>query len=677
MLYSTVATAAHSKDKIIWEITNRFSPFELTSDPTKTFKSYKLKDDENWVQWHERQWDEQGSKFNSPYAHALLHNQKTHWDETKQEHDASLLKFIREEQSPETTVNISIHYPSNDQCVWKIGNQQPTRPVPCDKPQYFDIPLKGTKVAVKINGKELTTDSDPLYLKPTHLVIVGFGDSYGSGEGNPDVPAVWKKRFKPKRETTSWLTNLKNLEKNGRARWLDERCHRSFFSQQSLTALGIASKAKTTFVSFLHYACTGAEMFDGLLTPQFAPEHSEAYSKYSQLNAAIRELCTLQTLGFRPVDIEELSADDDEKLLRINDTELRPYDELDRKLRKQRRATNQMSPRSGVANCPEAFMPKKPDMVLLSVGGNDIGFSNMVHFFVVPVRHKLEYLGARLTFPDICPAVEYQEHAYKGTDHIENHCKRRLKEMGYDAGSLIGKWRVIPNEKDCKEPTRKVFDPTHIKRKYAVTFKAIQRYLHVSSDQIYLTQYPDPLRTNVLPHQETASSDSTAESACKTQDEIKTEPVYGDRGGYNVDSQWNALKTQIPFNLGKEWEFNLLEIEAEALLAQFDDLRNAIKKLDNVNVIPEIRDAFLGHGWWMGSNKGLPSHAPEWAPSDWQAYKYEAAGRAIRTPNDSYLTQAGAINQMKGTAHPNLLGHTLVADIIMEHEKVRDLYEAP
>lgn len=514
-------------------------------------------------------------------------------------------------------------------------------------------------------------------MKPTHLVIVGFGDSYGSGEGNPDVPAVWKKGFKPKRQTTSWLTNLKNLEKNGRARWLDERCHRSFFSQQSLTALGIASRSKTTFVSFLHYACAGAEMFDGLLTPQFAPEHSEAYSKYSQLNAAIRELCNLQTLGFRPADIEELSEDGDEKLLRINDTELRPYDKLDRKLRKQRRATNQMSPRSGIANCPDAFMPRKPDMVLLSIGGNDIGFKNMIQFFIVPVRHKLEYLGARLTFPDICPAVKYQNQVYQGTENVENHCKRRFKEMGYDAGSLIGKCCGSQNDKDYCDRCNKVCEPTHIKTKYTVTFKAIQRYLGVSNDQIYLTQYPDPFRANVLPNQETASSDSTAESASKAQDDIKTEPVYGDRQGYNVDSQWNALKTQIPFNLGKEWEFNLLEVEAKGLLAQVDDLRNAIATLNNVNVILGLRNAFLGHGWWMGSNKGLPSHAPEWAPSDWQAYKYEAAGRAIRTANDSYLTQAGAINQMNGTAHPNLLGHTLVADIIMEHEKVRDLYEAP
>ncbi|KZD00791.1 hypothetical protein TH47_07860 [Thalassospira sp. MCCC 1A02803] len=83
MLYSTVATAAQPRDEVIWEITNRFSPFELTSDPTKAFKSYKLKDDENWVQWYERQWDEQGSKFTSPYAHALLRDQKTHWDETQ------------------------------------------------------------------------------------------------------------------------------------------------------------------------------------------------------------------------------------------------------------------------------------------------------------------------------------------------------------------------------------------------------------------------------------------------------------------------------------------------------------------------------------------------------------------------------------------------------------------
>lgn len=640
MLYSTVATAAQPRDEVIWEITNRFSPFELTSDPTKTFKSYKLKDDENWVQWHERQWDEQGSKFNSPYAHALLHNQKTHWDETKQEHDASLLKFIREEQSPETTVNISIHYPSTDECVWKIGNQQPTQPAPCDKPQYFDIPLKGTKVAVEINGKELSTDSESLYLKPTHLVIVGFGDSYGSGEGNPDVPAAWKKGFKPKSETTAWLNQSRNLERNGRARWLDNRCHRSFFSQQSLTALGIASRSRTTFVSFLHYACTGAEMFDGLLTPQFAPGHSKGYNKYSQLNAAIRDFCRLRMLGYHPADIKGSSKKDFGKLLRINDTELRPHDELDKKLRKQRRATAQMAPTSGVVNCPTTFMQRKPDIVLLSIGGNDIGFADIVRYFVVPVEYKVS-LATNVIFPKICPAENYSYDKEKYS-YAEKYCLRMLQRNGYDAGTLIG------------------LRSGHIATKYSISFQLIQKYLGVSPEQVFLTQYPDPLRTK-----------ATDTEPCEPL-QFGKQAVFGSDEGYHIESEWNALKAAIPLNFGRDWEFNLRPSEAIQLLGQFDELRAALAtagKFNHVNVVCRVRDAFVGHGWWKGTRRGLPSHAPAWAPSEWTPYAYETNGRAVRTANDSYLTQAGVPNPLHGTAHPNLLGHSLIADIIMEEVK--------
>jgi len=621
---------------ISWEITNRFSPFELSKNPSETFKKYHIREGESLFNWHKRQWKEFGPSFLSPYAAAIKNNQPTHWDEAAQKHTENFLKFIKEEQSSETKIDISIAYPSQNSCLWEINGNR-FHPNSCDMPVKTEIPIKGTTARLQVDGKIIEQ-----HLQPKHLVIIGFGDSYGSGEGNPDVPATWKKGFIPPREETAWLSDKNNLEINGSARWLDERCHRSFFSQQSLTALGIASRSRTTFVSFLHYACTGAEMFDGILTPQFSPGHSSGYNDYSQLNSAIRELCILNTLSYSPADVSGVSKQEFSRLLRVNETSLSPNDMLDKKLKQQRISSAKNVPKSGILNCPPAFMPRKPDIILLSIGGNDIGFGDIVHYYVIPVTYKMN-LATNLTFPKICPSKKY---AYdeEQNKYAELYCKDMKKKIGYDAGDLIGENTKSGN----------------IRRKYFITFQVIQKYLHVSPSQIYLIQYPDPLRTN-----------KSKIAPCSPLDRSK-EPIFGSNRGYNIDSQWNALKVAIPGNIGKTWHFNLLESEARSLLGQFDDLRVqlvAAAKENSINVVCTTRDAFVGHGWWQGTHQALPSHEDkksQWLPSDWKAYKFESNGRAVRTANDSYLTQAGILNAKHGTAHPNLMGHSLIGDLVLE-----------
>jgi hypothetical protein len=64
------------------------------------------------------------------------------------------------------------------------------------------------------------------------FLVVGLGDSYSSGEGNPDVPA-------------SGL------------RWEDAGCHRSHFSPAALAALQLEQSDPHSTVTFLSAACTG------------------------------------------------------------------------------------------------------------------------------------------------------------------------------------------------------------------------------------------------------------------------------------------------------------------------------------------------------------------------------------------------------------------------------------
>jgi len=99
--------------------------------------------------------------------------------------------------------------------------------------------------SVKVTLK--TTDGKRLSAQRTFVVqdwlIVGLGDSNGSGEGVPDVP---------RRGAYS-------------ERWQNRQCHRSANSYQAQTARAIERRDPRTSVTFVHLACSGAKISAGLL----------------------------------------------------------------------------------------------------------------------------------------------------------------------------------------------------------------------------------------------------------------------------------------------------------------------------------------------------------------------------------------------------------------------------
>ena len=75
------------------------------------------------------------------------------------------------------------------------------------------------------------------------FLIVGLGDSNGSGEGNPDVPGAVSPR------------------------WEDLRCDRSAKSFEAQAALSVENADKRTSVTFVHLACSGASIPTGMIGP--------------------------------------------------------------------------------------------------------------------------------------------------------------------------------------------------------------------------------------------------------------------------------------------------------------------------------------------------------------------------------------------------------------------------
>jgi Tol biopolymer transport system component len=81
-----------------------------------------------------------------------------------------------------------------------------------------------------------------------HL-IVSIGDSYGSGEGNPDIPRVWGYEY----SGGEWRRVVKT-----EARWVDKRCHRSATAGPAQAALDLEYSDPHSSVTFFSLACSGA-----------------------------------------------------------------------------------------------------------------------------------------------------------------------------------------------------------------------------------------------------------------------------------------------------------------------------------------------------------------------------------------------------------------------------------
>lgn len=655
-----------------WEILNRFSPFAALDRPEETFARYAFLPGESAQDWHKRLWQRDGAAFASPYAEALRTGRPTPWDTQAQLPAAATLGWIRGERDPSAQIAVTLRYPFNGPCRWEAGATIVLAPN-CAQPTLVRLPQAGLTLSLRLAGSPAT---GVLQITPRHTVILGLGDSYASGEGNPDQPAVWAQDFAPPAGETRWLTRAQ-----GRVQapaWLDGRCNRSFFSHQSLVALARASEDPHLLVSFVHLACSGAEIFDGILAAQNAPAAAEGLNRYAQINAAQIALCQVDVpRNYLALDTGVAARNAVTVFARRNGADLYPLDGFDVSTRAQRDATGLIEPRSGLLDCPTGAL-RAPDQILLSIGGNDIGFGELVRYFLVPVTFDLALVN-RLVLPKICPDPKYR---YGDPNLlVTTHCAALDAAPRENSGSLIGASG----------------DPKGLQARYAFLIRVLRHYLEVHADQIAVVQYPDPLRQDVflppsLPErarpgaavemraEETLANPEAALAPPPVRRDpdctrllIRPELVPGSPAGLDPLSPWAALSATDPLEITTNWAFNLRPSEALNMLRQIEDLRNGLTNMaldEGLVFACAGRDAFVGRGWWAGERLNLPSHGSgteRWPVSDWQPYAYTETGRAIRTANDSFLTQTA----VHGTVHPNLVGHTLLADAL------RDRLSAP
>jgi hypothetical protein len=170
------------------------------------------------------------------------------------------------------------------------------------------------------------------------VFIVALGDSYSSGEGNP--------------HTLRGLLDRSPYQPTQLEQWWDRRCHRSLLNFTSI-AVGLAAIQNTLLdtpkhsFTYMNFACSGAEIkgTGGLLTPYAGRETAD-------------QIQALESLFSFPRDMRRMIFAD--KLLHSQVEQLEAM----------------LCPGGAfVRDCPNM---KVPDYVIMTVGGNDIGFGDII-----------------------------------------------------------------------------------------------------------------------------------------------------------------------------------------------------------------------------------------------------------------------------------------------------------
>ena len=207
-------------------------------------------------------------------------------------------------------------------------------------------------------------------------LIVGIGDSFSSGEGNPDSPVEIDRGsrraglnmafvYDPESQRVKYAKSysLPVRQRNAPAGWLDRKCHRSAYSYHLRTALQVAlADPKHSAVTFLGFACSGAELTEGLLLPYAGVETVER-SYFTADGAKRRDMPQIDRIMI------ELCRDD---LLRTHATRTIALDQPI------------TDPKGNVLNsvklldCKADRFLRPIDLLIVSIGGNDVGFTPLI-----------------------------------------------------------------------------------------------------------------------------------------------------------------------------------------------------------------------------------------------------------------------------------------------------------
>jgi lysophospholipase L1-like esterase len=247
--------------------------------------------------------------------------------------------------------------PADATCAWSFddGERAPQQvTVPCEEEVTLRVRSgRSTHAQVDIARSDGASDRAETDIQVRDVLIAGLGDSIASGDGNPDraialtddgfcfrrfLAGAGHEYFRPGRagyrgtKACDGATEAQRADwgQHG-ARWLNAACHRSLYGYQMRTALALAIENAHGAVTFVPLACTGATVENGLLDRQRSRETA----------CGVRGGCPVNV----PPQLAQL--------------------------------------RDALASARRHRPDRALDLVLLTIGANDIGFSELVADVIV------------------------------------------------------------------------------------------------------------------------------------------------------------------------------------------------------------------------------------------------------------------------------------------------------
>jgi len=223
------------------------------------------------------------------------------------------------------TVHLSGEVPVGATCAWSFddgdGPQKST--FDCEEPVNLRVRYgRQTVATVEVASGSAPTQKISTEIQVRDILIAGLGDSIASGEGNPDravalsdegfcfryyLGSAAAQYYRPSRagykggRACEAPDALANWQRYG-ALWFNAACHRSLYSYQTRAALALAVEYPHIAVTYLPLACTGATIANGLFGSQRArecPPSKSTVSCQAGVNGQLAELRAAMTAAKR------------------------------------------------------------------------------------------------------------------------------------------------------------------------------------------------------------------------------------------------------------------------------------------------------------------------------------------------------------------------------------------
>lgn len=588
-----------------WSVVNRFPLFKNSSD----FINLEMA----WPK------DESPESFlshqNGISLRKLLPIRNTQWNPETGTYDHMLFNAYH---------SIKLSYKGADsdkQCIWSYNGKEQGRDV-CSKD--FIIQNVSDKESFFLSVQ--VDPSDPIKLENQKIkteLILGLGDSFSSGEGNPDYAF----QFSSKRNKISpdWIKSS-TVKGDKSAEWWDQACHRSLLSWQSLFAMGRAINNSQSVIQFATFACSGAEIYDGFFHAQINPpgalkrEFKVPNVVWASKTDGGYTYKLLQGMGsIKIIEDKEVKA----KLVK---SQLNASIDLlcDGKVIRNIESNNYHTTIEGqngkvfygnFKNDQCIGELKSPDILLSSFGGNDVDFGSVVRWAVVPktVRRDPLYLFRFLGLNTLRQSLTVVTPESAGTT-VKNHLNKLYSNLDE---SLNDKLKL--RDKNVK---------------------------------IISLVYPDPLPTDNF---QRCSSNLAAGNEALGQ-------LFGRGWTYNFDKPIAKEVSDFFIDPLQKKQQEIMPEKWTKIYAQ-----NIIdgRSMCSVPPVCDNEDCKINnsYGWF---HKGSVPYLKKY--SEWEAYANDRS-RGFRTANDAAMTQStisknGRLNLdwLAGSFHPTAYIHASIAE---------------